>query len=180
MIPGNSAVLDNNVARDVRIFYGVTQTYNLSFSSRLFPGPVRGMPGRPSCCALCYPWWSVSSECVSSGHPPHIFLCRWIQTWRVLPRHVCGGRTMGGASYDVLTWVKRIYIHDNIVYNLIAKSFQLVSNSVISLYFSMGLGVHWYRWGSVTSNLACKCKPHDDVFKWKHFPPYWPFVLGIQ
>ena len=22
--------------------------------------------------------------------------------------------------------------------------------------------------------------PHDDVIKWKHFPRYWPFVLGIH
>ena len=21
---------------------------------------------------------------------------------------------------------------------------------------------------------------HDDVIKWKHFPPYWPFVCGIH
>ena len=21
---------------------------------------------------------------------------------------------------------------------------------------------------------------HDDVIKWKHFPRYWPFVLGIH
>ena len=21
---------------------------------------------------------------------------------------------------------------------------------------------------------------HDDVIKWKHFPPYWPFVRGIH
>ena len=21
---------------------------------------------------------------------------------------------------------------------------------------------------------------HDDVIKWKHFPPYWPFMLGIH
>ena len=23
-------------------------------------------------------------------------------------------------------------------------------------------------------------KHHDDVIKWKHFPRYWPFVLGIH
>ena len=22
--------------------------------------------------------------------------------------------------------------------------------------------------------------PHDDVIKWKHFPPYWPYVRGIH
>ena len=21
---------------------------------------------------------------------------------------------------------------------------------------------------------------HDDVIKWKHFPRYWPFVLGVD
>ena len=24
------------------------------------------------------------------------------------------------------------------------------------------------------------CPNHDDVFKWKHFPRYWPFVRGIH
>ena len=28
-------------------------------------------------------------------------------------------------------------------------------------------------------SLACRF-PHDDVFKWKHFQCYWPFVRGIQ
>ena len=26
----------------------------------------------------------------------------------------------------------------------------------------------------------CIETPHDDVIKWKHFPRYWPFVLGIH
>ena len=25
-----------------------------------------------------------------------------------------------------------------------------------------------------------KCRAHDDVVKWKHFPCYWPFVRGIH
>ena len=25
-----------------------------------------------------------------------------------------------------------------------------------------------------------KLQWHDDVIKWKHFPPYWPFVRGIH
>ena len=24
------------------------------------------------------------------------------------------------------------------------------------------------------------CWPHEDVIKWIHFPPYWPFVRGIH
>ena len=39
-----------------------------------------------------------------------------------------------------------------------------------------------------TFNLSCAetgihdetCQYHDDVFKWKHFPRYWPFVRGIH
>ena len=23
-------------------------------------------------------------------------------------------------------------------------------------------------------------RDHDDIIKWKHFPPYWPFVQGIH
>ena len=34
------------------------------------------------------------------------------------------------------------------------------------------------------SNLhLCICEAfwnHDDVIKWEHFPPYWPFVRGIH
>ena len=29
------------------------------------------------------------------------------------------------------------------------------------------------------SDLKCP-DVHDDVFKWKHFPRYWPFVRGIH
>ena len=32
-----------------------------------------------------------------------------------------------------------------------------------------------YAWLEYTS-----CLPHDDVFKWKHLPRYWPFVRGIH
>ena len=32
--------------------------------------------------------------------------------------------------------------------------------------------------GFVTSTPGLVC-PHDDVIKWKHFAPYWPFVWGI-
>ena len=30
------------------------------------------------------------------------------------------------------------------------------------------------------SAIVQKCIFHDDVIKWKHFPPYWPFVRGIH
>ena len=29
-------------------------------------------------------------------------------------------------------------------------------------------------------NVHCIMYVHDDVIKWKHFPRYWPFVLGIH
>ena len=29
-------------------------------------------------------------------------------------------------------------------------------------------------------SLSLILKNHDDVIKWKHFPPYWPFVRGIH
>ena len=32
--------------------------------------------------------------------------------------------------------------------------------------------------GFVTSTPGLVCQ-HDDVIKWKHFAPYWPFVWGI-
>ena len=30
------------------------------------------------------------------------------------------------------------------------------------------------------SSVRYKHKSHDDVFKWKHFPRYWPFALEIH
>ena len=35
------------------------------------------------------------------------------------------------------------------------------------------------------SFVVCTCKretelTHDDVIKWEHFPPYWPFLRGIH
>ena len=29
-------------------------------------------------------------------------------------------------------------------------------------------------------NSSLQCNNHDDVFKWLHFPRYWPFVKGIH
>ena len=38
----------------------------------------------------------------------------------------------------------------------------------------------WFEttWLSYTYNELMKCLWHDDVFKWKHFPRYWPLVRG--
>ena len=33
---------------------------------------------------------------------------------------------------------------------------------------------------SFWSHWAPKLFLHDDIIKWKHFPPYWPFVRGIH
>ena len=32
----------------------------------------------------------------------------------------------------------------------------------------------------IISELLRHSSEHDDVIKWKHFPYYWPFVLGIH
>ena len=34
--------------------------------------------------------------------------------------------------------------------------------------------------GWFDNNQAITMIYHDDVFKWKHFPRYWPFVRGIH
>ena len=40
------------------------------------------------------------------------------------------------------------------------------------------IAFYWQNWSIIyTVNLK---KIHDDVSKWKHFPHYWPFVLGIH
>ena len=52
----------------------------------------------------------------------------------------------------------------------IFKSTLFLEGPVVSLNMS------WYGYYlSVDNELK-----HDDVIKWKHFPPYWPFVRGIH
>ena len=36
------------------------------------------------------------------------------------------------------------------------------------------------RYSSCLDLLGDYVMCHDDVMKWKHFPPYWPFVRGIH
>ena len=48
----------------------------------------------------------------------------------------------------------------------------------------------WYFQGKFVENKYIFCSTeshelqiynsHDDIIKWKHFPRYWPFVLGIH
>ena len=42
--------------------------------------------------------------------------------------------------------------------------------------------VRWVKPHGSVSAIAniCFIDCHDDVIKWKHFPRYWPFVLGIH
>ena len=35
----------------------------------------------------------------------------------------------------------------------------------------------YHQLGSTCTKLQTS---HDDVIKWKHYPPYWPFVRGIH
>ena len=39
-----------------------------------------------------------------------------------------------------------------------------------------------HRWIVKSKENVCNAviSIHDDVNKWKHFPPYWPFVRGIH
>ena len=56
-----------------------------------------------------------------------------------------------------------------------------------------GTGIEKFQYNIFQSAQPCNDKgtefqvtktphisPHDDVIKWKHFPRYWPFVLGIH
>ena len=37
-----------------------------------------------------------------------------------------------------------------------------------------------FLFGALGQDLDMGVVLHDDVFKWKHFPHYWPFVRGIH
>ena len=51
-----------------------------------------------------------------------------------------------------------------------------VTNRKLEIY-SADL-VPFYQW--LSKVLTIEKLLHDDVIKWKHFPRYWPFVLGIH
>ena len=38
----------------------------------------------------------------------------------------------------------------------------------------------WMLIGATNKWQHMRVQKNDDVIKWKHFPHYWPFVLGIQ
>ena len=76
------------------------------------------------------------------------------------------------------------YVHDNrTIYNL-NFSFSFVRVPVVLISKTQMLWnyplipdddiMHYY-------SLSCRPNSlHDDVIKWIHFPPYWPFVRGIH
>ena len=47
------------------------------------------------------------------------------------------------------------------------------------LYKVLPLRVSRLSHVNITQRYVCGSN-HDDVIKWKHFPHYWPFVLGIH
>ena len=60
-------------------------------------------------------------------------------------------------------------------------------------FWRMHMSVIWPQWVNELSALlkteyqwrgnihgVVNWEQHDDVFKWKHFPRYWPFVRGIH
>ena len=56
-------------------------------------------------------------------------------------------------------------------YDLCRHSYGQVGDPYKASYWSSN-GQH--------SAMPCLIYPHDVVIKWKHFPLYWPFVLGIH
>ena len=63
--------------------------------------------------------------------------------------------------------------------------------TVLSVIPKVGCHMRWSRWVKLgfychlfiplfSAKLSEEICIHDDVIKWKHFPRYWPFVLGIH
>ena len=52
---------------------------------------------------------------------------------------------------------------------------QIITCTIADLSFLLINVTLAYSWHEPT-----RLSSHDDVMKWKHFPPYWPFVRGIH
>ena len=53
-------------------------------------------------------------------------------------------------------------------------------SSYLTLISGPFLPANVRRLYSIVYHFTCHFYCHDDVIKWKHFPPYWPFVRGIH
>ena len=41
-------------------------------------------------------------------------------------------------------------------------------------------GLHLIKQADILPPNLAKHFKHDDVIRWRHFPRYWPFVVGIH
>ena len=53
-----------------------------------------------------------------------------------------------------------------------------LSSVFIFVKYIVQAGRLWYSVSDMHNLIICTL--HDDVIKWKHFPRYWSFVLGIH
>ena len=63
----------------------------------------------------------------------------------------------------------------------VTRSFDVFFDLCLNKQFSIQSWGWWFEMSSCSLWRHCNEIPsHDDVSKWKHFPRYWPFMLGIH
>ena len=97
-------------------------------------------------------------------------------------------------KYACLDWCSIHHSNQNV---LVVFSWSLLtSKTILVYYYQTGLEVPQWNWCDFYINrqpssleFLCvtqskrshlKSPSYDDAIKWKHFPRYWPFVLGID
>ena len=79
--------------------------------------------------------------------------------------------TVNSISVDAITHT-HTHIYDKCVFVYILTYFEVCVLLILTRFCGCALG------GGGCASQSWPC--HDDVIKWKHFPPYWPFVRGIH
>ena len=82
------------------------------------------------------------------------------------------------SSIYILPWSWNSSIPCNIQYNLHVSIVLKYYNDKSKFSINRDAKQSWHD--IMTYNPCAKCRNHDDVIKWKHFPRYWPFVWGIH
>ena len=119
----------------------------------------------------------------------------------VLTNHITlhGLRGLGVSQTGQLTWTyfpknKVTHIGNPTRCNMYHTICTQLCSALVSFVVLISSGPSGFVWAFThiildyfTGTLAIVCLnasevilEHDDVIKWKHFPCYWPFVLGIH
>ena len=83
---------------------------------------------------------------------------------------------------NILYWISRLLLFELWCFlcfkpeRAVENAFELVIWDAMTLIWVLCRADTVYLLGNTHDNLPY----HDDVFKWKHFPRYWPFVRGLD